>query len=221
MVKLIIFSGIDGSGKSTHAKILYKYAIVKRIKARYVWLRSFSFTTYALLLYARLAKKTVVLEASGVGRAKLRVRIFWLDPVLRALYPRFLLFDLLVKFLAVLLYADIRRIDLLIVDRFLMDALIDLVYGVRDSSFLKSLIARTCLTLINKYRRNHIVFLVDPRAAIRRKNDIISFREISFKYVLFKVLAESMNIKLWDTTEKPVSTTSRVVLEHFRDITKL
>lgn len=209
---VIIFSGIDGSGKSTHARLLYKYAKLKGLKVRYIWLRFFALITYPLFLYARLFKRTILVNVPYVAK----VHIFWIDPVLKFLYPRLLLLDILIRFFIELMLTYVKRIDLLIIDRFVMDTAIDLIYETRDPSFLKSLIARTSLALLSKYHYGLLTFIADPHVIVERKKDILSLKEITTKYCLYGIFAERLlNIRPWNTTYVSVSDTVKFVLRHF------
>jgi len=61
-VKIFCFSGIDGSGKSTQAFMLYFFLRRRGIKVDYLWLRWFAFLTYFLYIYARVLKRSIIVR---------------------------------------------------------------------------------------------------------------------------------------------------------------
>lgn len=212
MIKTCI-AGVDGAGKSTQATLLERYLhIVKGYRAHRLWLRWFSLTTYLLYLYARLTRRTVIVRT----RARpVHIHAFWVDKILSTLYPRFLLADLLLWFLVNKLIAQMRGVDLLLLDRCFLDSIIDLIWEVRNISFLYTLISKALLGATHTFKT--VILVVDPRTAIKRKQDIVSLKEISFKEKCYKIFAKHMSIPVIDTTGK----TPRETLEEIKRLLKL
>ena len=123
-MKIIIVSGVDGSGKSTQLALLGKYLRARGFKVKYLWLRWFAVLTYLLYLYARLAGRTIVVRTRS---RPVHIHIFWMDPLLRYLYPRLLFLDLLLWFTLNKLATRMKGYDILLIDRFVLDVLIDLL----------------------------------------------------------------------------------------------
>ena len=207
---MIIISGVDGSGKSTQLALLGKYLQAKGFKVKYLWLRWFAIFTYPLYLYARLMRRTIIVRTHS---RPIHVHIFWIDSSLRYLYPRLLLLDLLVWFMLNKLIAYVKRFDVLLIDRFILDVLIDLLWEVRSTGFLKSVLIRGML----RYVKSTVILTVEPREAIRRKSDIVSLREIAFKKRCFEIFAKHIGISVLDTTRVDVTT----VFEELEEVLKL
>jgi len=206
MVRMISISGIDGSGKSTQASLLYIYFLRKGYRVRYLWLRWFAVLTYPLYLYARLTGRTIVIQTRF---RPVHIHVFWTDPLLRRLYPRLMLFDILIWFTLNRLAARIKGYDILLIDRFVLDILTDLLWEVRETKLLKCALIRSMW----RYVRNTIILMVDPREAIKRKRDIVSLREIAFKKKCFETLAKYFDIPILDTTGANTTTTFRKLIE--------
>ena len=192
-MKIIIVSGVDGSGKSTQLALLGKYLRARGFKVKYLWLRWFSAFTYPLYLYAKLAGRTIVVQTRS---RPVHVHVFWIDPLLRCLYPRLLLLDLLIWFMLNKLVALVKGYDVLLIDRFILDVLIDLLWEVREVKLLRYSLIRNMW----KYLGNTIILTVDSREAVRRKCDIVSLREVAFKRKCFNILAKHFGIPVLDTT---------------------
>ena len=187
---------------------LYKH-LGFRVKCR--WLRWFALLSYPLYLYAKLLRRTLVLHARG---HYVRVRVFWIDKALRQLYPRVLLVDLLLYYFYVLITSFLGRANILLFDRCFIDALIDLVWETRDTCFLKSILARVCLGL---QKGMEMVFLVvDPEIAVRRKNDIVSLRELYFKRRVYERIGVLLRVPMIDTSDKSPLQTLVSVLEQIQ-----
>lgn len=214
MPKLHIFflSGVDGSGKSTHAKLLYVYAKKNGLKTRYLWLRWSPFLTYTLFFYALIRKRTIKMTLTkNDQRITFKAHLFWTDPILRKIYPRGLLFDSLLRYLLELLFAYVRCLDLIVIDRFFLDIVVDLLWEIRDIGFLRYVETRVILKLISKYKHCGLVLFANPLVVITRKKDIVSFKEISFKYSVFKLLAKMLGLETWDTTDISLNETFKAV----------
>lgn len=208
----IIISGIDGSGKSTQARLVKKLLEKKCIKTQIFWLRWNSFLSYCLYLYARILKRTVRIRINGKD---LKVHVFYVDEPLRKFYPILQLIDFLLKYFLLTLYAKIRRARVVIFDRFILDLVVDLIWDVRDPSFLRN---RFLVALMNKMLREHatIVLLADIPVIISRKKDFHSIKELLFKRRVFEIFAKKLDVRIIDTSEKTVISTFKELLQHLQ-----
>lgn len=205
-MKIIIISGVDGSGKSTQLVLLAKYLRARGFRVKYLWLRWFAVLTYLLYLYARLTRRTIVVRTRS---RPVHVHIFWVDSLLRYSYPRLILFDIILWFTLNKLVARVKGYDVLLIDRFVLDVLVDLLWEVRDVKFLKSILVRSMW----RYVRSTAILTVEPREVIKRKSDVVSLREVAFKKRCFEILAKHLGIPILNTTEVDVTTTFRKLEE--------
>lgn len=206
-MRVVCVSGVDGAGKTTIVRMLA--CLYKRLgfRVRCRWLRWFALLSYPLYLYARLLKRTLVLQARG---HTLRLRVFWVDKALRQLYPRTLLTDLLLYYLYISTVSLLGRADILLLDRCFVDALIDLVWETRDTGFLKSAPAKACLGLQKNMKT--VFLVVDPKTAARRKRDIVSLKELYFKRRLYEKIGKLLQAPVIDTSDKnPLQTLASVL----------
>jgi len=190
----IAISGVDGSGKSTIARLLARNIIknnVKAIKTHVIWFRWRAFTLYALYLYSRLKRLYFKIYVPQI-KSRFIIHIFYIDVVARLLYPYLLFIDLTIFYFLHKLLWWIKGIRIVIFDRFYLDALIDAIYTCRyvDKVFLR-------LFLVMQMRASKAAVLdVDVDTAVARKRDIISRSEIEFKRKVYMILAKHLNIPI-------------------------
>ena len=206
-MRVIIVSGIDGSGKSTQLALLKRYLELRGFSVGYAWLRWFAAFTYLLYLYARIMKRTIVVKSRS---RPVHIHVFWIDPVLRVLYPRVLLLDLLMRFTLSMLVARLRSYDVLLIDRFVLDVVVDLLWEVRDAKILRCTLVR----VLWKYVRNTIILVVEPKEAAKRKSDIVSLKEVAFKRRCFEVFAKYFRVPVIDTTKISILDTFKELVKH-------
>jgi len=204
-------SGIDGSGKSTQLILLNHFLRSKGFRTYYLWLRWFPVFSYVFYLYARLLKRTVVVETSV---RPIAVHVFWIDKMLRRLYPRVFLFDLLLWLYLNKLIAWTRKTHFMLIDRGFLDVLVDLLWEVKDVRFLHSIIVRFAWRISNGMKA--LILVVEPKEAVKRKNDIVSLREIVFKKRCFEIFAKHLDIPIVDTTNKPILDTFRELMKFIK-----
>jgi len=207
-MQVLCISGVDGAGKTTQIDALEEYfRRVRNFSVYRLWLRWFSFTSYLLFAYAKLVKRTVTIRARS---RTFRIHIFWVDKALQVLYPRLLLFDLALWYLLNKFRARVLGFKLMLLDRYFLDAFVDLIWEIRSVKFLHSLIGRVLLGLSRTIQT--AVLVVEPVEVARRKNDIVSLVEISFKKRCYELFADYMELPIIDTTRQNPQETFRILV---------
>ena len=189
LTKYVALSGVDGSGKSTIAYMLSMGS--PNIKV--VWFRWRAFTLYALYLYSKLRGLCVKVYVPRIKRW-LYVHVFHVDGIARHLYLYLLFIDLTVFYLLYKLIIIVKGVEIVLFDRFYLDALVDAIHTCRrvDRVFLKLFIA------MQRKVSKALVLDIDVSNAIARKKDIISLRELEFKRRVYLILAKHLNIPIID-----------------------
>mgnify|MGYP000247523405 CR=1 FL=1 len=64
---------------------------------------------------------------------------------------------------------------------------------------------------------NVIIFVIEPKEAARRKQDIVSLREITFKKACFEAFAKYLGISTIDTTDGSIFDTFMKTMEFMKE----
>jgi thymidylate kinase len=188
-MKEIAISGIDGSGKSTIASRIMALQRRRGLRVRVIWFRWRALTLYVLYAYSRL-RRLYVKFYHPIAKRWFLVHVFRLDPVTALLYPYLLFLDLAIHYIFNRISLLVLGVEVVIYDRFFLDALVDSLYESRRCS--KRLL-RLYLSMHSKSSRS-VVLDVDIKTAVERKKDIVSLKELEFKRKLYLLLAKYLNI---------------------------
>jgi len=206
-MKVICLSGIDGSGKSTHSFLLYHYFKKQGINVKYLWLRWFAFFTYFLYFYARILRRTIPIKHRG---HIIKIHVWWTDKALRILYPHLLLLDISLWFMFNVAIAFFRNVKVIILDRSMLDALVDIIWEARYTKFLGSWIGHLVYNIIRSMRV--IILDANIQEILSRKHDIISLKELKFKRVCYTIIARYLNSPLIDTSRRSIGEVFKTII---------
>jgi len=137
------------------------------------------------------------------------------DSFLKMLYPRTLLFDMLMFYILIKLKVTLLKYDIVIFDRFFIDTIVDVMYEAGNLKVINSLLARLALTL-TKSASACVMLDVDPNIAWQRKKDIISTTELRYKRVIYHYLAKKFNITVINTSNFSLCEVVSLVMKKIR-----
>jgi thymidylate kinase len=192
----ILVVGLDGAGKTTHARKLMEELAMQGIRTRYVYMRGYGrvFLAFPFLVLSRLlgfTKVHVLGEKNRVSEYR-----FFINKAFRTLWPWVSLVDSL-------LYSIVFRLTsllsdrLTISDRSVIDTLVDIIADTRDRYSFKHY-GRYFLNLIPK---NSVVILldVDERTALERKKDIHNLGYLKMRRDVYKKMTGKYGWTIIDT----------------------
>lgn len=200
--RLICFTGIDGSGKTTQAKLLVDWLASQGIKTTYTWSRGEVLAIRRIFLSMgrrALGTSTREIASDQASYRKYQSRKSRLmgNALVRTLWSVMTYVEHLVQ-----INLDIRR-QLqdgfwVVCDRYQWDTLIDLaVLNNKDSEWLVNGFNRFTWRLIP---RPAITFLIDipPEEAMRRKDDIPSLEYVQKRRAHYLHVAETGSFTVVD-----------------------
>ncbi len=193
--RLIVLSGIDGSGKSSHLAWIAAALAAQGRRYHYIRLRWAALTSIPLLAIARLLgysrrhynprSKTVVVEQ----------RYDQWSPMCTLWPPLFTLDMALTAWWKVLL--PLQRDEWVLCDRYVLDAIVDITATLRDEIFLSNgFAARLCR--LAPPDACTIVLDIDPSVAFARKLDLLDPSYVSARRPFYLRLAQQVGVPVVD-----------------------
>jgi thymidylate kinase len=207
--KIICFSGIDGSGKSAHARRLFYELEAAGVKCKYKWLRSPHLLTFFPMAFYKLRDSKEKRDSTTSGRdgsVKSRIKAN------RFIATAWALIVFVDSFLSMVtnVYLPALFSYTLILDRFAIDTLLDVAISLKKEELIFSTTGRMFLNLVP---RNSVVLIFDvgeALAASRRGTHEVE--NLSRRRALYRRLSQ---ISHWNviSTEAPFPDVHDRVLE--------
>ena len=192
---VIIFCGLDGSGKTTQAKKLLSYLESKKISSEYVWLRYPNFFSLPFAAFLRLfgisgypipeEKKIKGLDNLSTHK---NLKKLWIW----SLYNDF-------KFMCwKKISTPIKKKKILILDRFVIDTAVELAINTDQDDNFDSISKKFFKFIPN----NSVIFFldIDPKISYERNHeeDLITLQK---KRKIYQKICKSLNISIIDGTK--------------------
>jgi dTMP kinase len=195
--KVICFSGIDGSGKSTHAHMLFRELCAKGIDCRYRWLRHPRFLS--LIPEALRSLMKLAGDTGSSSSQKKRETPFHSN---QAIVDLWFLLQLTDAYLVMLknVYLQTLLGRTLVLDRCPIDTLIDIAVSLKKERFIFGAVGKSFLRLIPN---NSLVLVFDTEieTALFRKNQTDDVDLLSRKRVLYRSLSKMYRWNLISTCD--------------------
>ncbi|MGD9131071.1 MAG: hypothetical protein PVH73_05805 [Candidatus Bathyarchaeota archaeon] len=192
---LVCIIGVDGTGKTSHTKLLVDRLTNEGLAVKYLWAGFFHFFSLPLLAYARIMGFT---EVEKVTEERfVRHYQFYESRFLSKFYPISLFIDTLIStFLRVNLQLLLGKV--VICDRFIYDTFVHLMMTLRNPALMHGKIARLYFRLMPK---NNIVIVLRTKQliAMHRREDLIEEKYWNYKAKLYEMIAQELNLLMIDT----------------------
>lgn len=189
---LICLSGIDGSGKTTHAIKIISNLQKSGERCRYVWFGTPYFLSYPFMVICRVLGLTESHRLAN--RETCSEHQYYRNKAVASVWPWVQLLDL-----AFLVFFQVYVLLLLeftvVCDRFVYDALVEIMADVDDHKLYKKLVGRLILGL--KPRSAKVSFIdVNEMTAFRRKGDVPNLKFLTRRRNDFRLIAEYQSIPI-------------------------
>lgn len=201
--KIIILTGIDGSGKTTVANRLLKYLQRKERKTCYTWIKSLHSLAYvvSVLLRNTSLSKTLI-NPNGIA-----VRRF--DPTvkktLNKLWP-YIEFISVLPWIIFKIYLPLFFGFTIIADRYVIDTVVTISIRIKKINFFQTFLGRLLLKMIPAGAM--IVMLdIETSSVLKRKYDVeYTYNEIKNQIVLYRKLSKMLGALVIDAEKFDVDT---------------
>jgi len=201
----ICFTGIDGSGKTTHAISIVSFLIQKYVKCKYVWTRWVPITLKPVIILTKilLFKRSIARALARSNEDYIEYRSAkrrYLKKSLAKIWQNMVLFDyllqVLIKIRIPLLFGNV-----VVCDRYVYDTLVDFAV---DSSCSKGKFKNMLkMHVASLFPKPDVLFLLDvpEEVALKRKSDIRALTHLLDRRDFFLALAkEHPSIKVMDNS---------------------
>jgi thymidylate kinase len=212
MSEFICLLGVDGVGKTLHARQLKEALSQNGVRTKYVWLRFVHITTLFLLGYCRVAGLTIYEDISGISVGK---HCFYKSKLVAYIYPRLLYIDLLPAYLLKIVIPRLMG-QTIICDRFVFDTIIDLMIDLNNDHFHETSIGRKYLHLVPEDAKL-ILLDLDLELIHKRRPELAVDALLARRQGLYRKLAQTYGIPIIDNAQS-VSSVQKDILRALGDL---
>jgi len=203
-LRYIVFSGIDGSGKTTKALFTQGFLSILNIKSIYVWFRWNAYISYFVLFIAKIIKLTIKVN---INNQLVIIRRYYTNKLLAYLWTLAQLMDFIIAHIFSSLRAKLYGARIIIYDRFAIpDKIVDLIHESRMNLFKITLARALIYHFLSKLRNGSMLIIfnkISPDKVLRMRKDLPS---INYPYVydrlytiILKIMSGSNNMLILDS----------------------
>jgi thymidylate kinase len=208
--RLILLTGIDGSGKTTVAYLVIRYLESNGVRTRYAWVKSFHSLSYIVSNMLRNTR----LWCTVINPTGMQVRQF--DPTYSKPFQKlWYLLELIsvLPWIIVRIYLPLLARITVVADRYVPDTIVTISVRMKQPDFHRSFIGRLLSSLIPKGTvMVHLDASIDT--VINRKPDIEYTRsQIVSQIKMYKLLAKKLSAFTVDTSKLDAKQTLEKVIK--------
>lgn len=205
--RLICIVGIDGSGKTAHARKLLFQMKRSGKKCKYIWFREPYFFSFPLMYLCRTLHFTKRIPLPN--KRSQSEHVYNIDPI-ALVWPWVRFIDLIVWSVWQVYVPIWLGFDVLC-DRFIHDVLVDTMIDIDDLKLHKARVGQLMLKLVPSFS-TIVMFDINERIASERKNDIPHLEYLVSRRRLYHELSSFLNIPIINT-DKPFNSVHEDLLQ--------
>ena len=190
----VYITGPDGVGKTTYIKEIKNSFLNDNVKE--IWLRSPKIFSKPLMFLCRIIGLTKYYYIDGVQYGQ---HYIYKSKKLSYVFYVLQLLDFKIKWF--FLRKSIDKNDILLIDRFSLDTLADLMVSTRNFNLHNSWIGKSFINMLPTNLRL-IVLDVNEDTIRKRKKDTLYDENLANKIRVYTILAKHLNIKRIDNNRK-------------------
>lgn len=197
-IPLVCLSGVDGSGKSSHAQMAIRFLEERGYRPTYTWLRYQHLLSLPLLAYCRLRHLSGFYEVDGQRYGWWAFERSWVS---RTIVPWFLLLDFFL-FVAWKVWLPMMAGRTVVCDRLSLDTVVDIMMGTKDMMFHRKPVGRLLLRLLHP---QGVIRILDANTEtiVARRPELAHDEGLALRRRLYLLLARDLNIPVIDTSLPP------------------
>jgi thymidylate kinase len=188
--KMICLIGIDGSGKTTHARELIDNLHKSGIKCKYVWFGTAYFFAYPFMIASRMLGFTTTHQTkSGLIVSEHK---YYENKAISGIWPWVQFLDAMI-FVNLLVKPLLWRGFTVVCDRFIPDIVVDLMVDTNDRELHKSLVGQLMFRLMP---RSLLLVNIDvnEKTVQRRKNDVLGLGYLRRKRNGYQIISHYLEV---------------------------
>lgn len=199
-MKKFIISGPDGTGKSTIVSALEKYYNYKGLSTRTKWMRFGHLLARGVNLIGRVLGKSYYQEYKWG-----RVGYHNYQGIIGYVYIYSVFLDYYVfNFFDRLKSAWLPQVDVIIIDRYVLDIMADLIVDTQRVELVMRLFKKIALSKIRNYQ--YLILACDSFKAKQRRPDLKDDLKYEDKVSAFNYLAQALDVRVLNSGENTVET---------------
>jgi thymidylate kinase len=194
--RIFYICGPDGSGKTTFIEMLEEYFKIRNEKVIHIWLRSPKLFSKPLMGYCRLVKLTKYRYVNGI---RVGGHEFYRSKMVSKIFPWLQLIDFKI-FNFFKIKKNLKSNKIIIMDRYVLDTLVDLMIDIKNYNLLNEKIGRHFVKMLP----NNIKIIIldaDESTLKNRRLDIKYDSNLPVKRKLFKKLSKKLHLPIIDNSQ--------------------
>lgn len=194
MMRIVCFIGIDGSGKTAHARELLSEIEKSGRKCKYVWFREPFFFSFPFICVCRVLRFSKIIRSAN--NYTYTQREYKTRPI-SIVWPWIRFVDLVIWMVGSVCIPAIFGFHV-ICDRFVHDILIDTIFDIGNAELPRTRIGQLMMKTVPQ--PSLIVLLdIDEQIAFKRKRDIPNVEYLVTRRKLYNLLASHLAIRTVNT----------------------
>jgi len=198
---------MDGSGKTTHSRLMSAHLEESGEKCRYIWFGNAYFLSYPFMIICRMLGLTKTYHlANGLAVSEHQ---YYKNRSISSMWPW-------IQFLDTIILANLRirlplwRKFVVVCDRFIPDIIVELMSDVDDDRLYKRLVGRLMLRIMPRYSLV-ISLRVTEKTAWQRKNDVPGLEYLIRRKNKYHLISHGLGIPTVNAEGSIVSVQQRLM----------
>jgi thymidylate kinase len=189
--RLICLVGMDGTGKTAHARALIDHLHKAGIKSKYVWFGNAHLLDYPFMAVCRILGFTAIHKVNGTTVSEHK---YYKNKAISKIWPCLRLLDVAILasiWIKLLLWRGFT----VVCDRFVPDIFVNIMVDIDDDKLYKKLSGRALLGLMPRPLLS-VCLDVDAETALQRKRDVPEIGYLNRRRNAYSIVCKYLGIPI-------------------------